>query len=356
MRTRSSPASPTTTDATPDRRSQAVRPTLQAARDVEEPPRAARRLASERADARAPAASRPRRLLDQRRDAAGARAGRVAARDRRAPRRRAGGAARREPRARGGRGARVPEPLPDRRAGTATRWRTCSTPARASARGAGAPSAERILVEFVSANPTGPLHRGRGRHAAYGDSLARLLELRRARRRARVLRQRLRHPGRALGESIARAGARRGGARGRLPGRLRRASSRERIPGAADADLDELARRGVVIMVERIRASLDALPRRLRHLVLRAQRCTTGAVDERARAARSAAATSTATRAPIWLRTTDFGDDKDRVLRRSTASSPTSRRTSPTTRTSAARLRPAHRRAGAPTTTATCGA
>ncbi len=38
----------------------------------------------------------------------------------------------------------------------------------------GAP--ERILVEFVSANPTGPLHVGGGRHAAYGDSLVRLLE------------------------------------------------------------------------------------------------------------------------------------------------------------------------------------
>jgi arginyl-tRNA synthetase len=34
----------------------------------------------------------------------------------------------------------------------------------------------RVLVEFVSANPTGPLHAGHGRGAAYGDSLARILE------------------------------------------------------------------------------------------------------------------------------------------------------------------------------------
>ena len=34
----------------------------------------------------------------------------------------------------------------------------------------------RVLVEFVSANPTGPLHVGHGRHAAYGDSVANLLE------------------------------------------------------------------------------------------------------------------------------------------------------------------------------------
>ena len=35
---------------------------------------------------------------------------------------------------------------------------------------------ERVNVEFVSANPTGPLHVGGGRWAAYGDSVCRLLE------------------------------------------------------------------------------------------------------------------------------------------------------------------------------------
>ncbi len=35
---------------------------------------------------------------------------------------------------------------------------------------------ERITVEFVSANPTGPLHVGHGRGAAYGASLANILE------------------------------------------------------------------------------------------------------------------------------------------------------------------------------------
>src|SRR5699024_6961348 len=38
--------------------------------------------------------------------------------------------------------------------------------------GAGQP----VLVEFVSANPTGPLHVGHGRGAAYGDCVARLLD------------------------------------------------------------------------------------------------------------------------------------------------------------------------------------
>ena len=35
---------------------------------------------------------------------------------------------------------------------------------------------KKVMVEFVSANPTGPLHAGHARGATYGDSLARLLE------------------------------------------------------------------------------------------------------------------------------------------------------------------------------------
>ena len=36
---------------------------------------------------------------------------------------------------------------------------------------------KKVLVEYVSANPTGPLHVGHGRGAAVGDSLARLLRV-----------------------------------------------------------------------------------------------------------------------------------------------------------------------------------
>ena len=43
-------------------------------------------------------------------------------------------------------------------------------------RSSGKPRA-RVLLEFVSANPTGPLHVGHGRGAAIGDSLARLLTM-----------------------------------------------------------------------------------------------------------------------------------------------------------------------------------
>ena len=42
--------------------------------------------------------------------------------------------------------------------------------------GHGAGAGHRVNVEFVSANPTGPLHVGHGRQAALGDGIASLLE------------------------------------------------------------------------------------------------------------------------------------------------------------------------------------
>ena len=67
-------------------------------------------------------------------------------------------------------------------------------------------TAERVNVEFVSANPTGPLTVASGRHAAYGDSLCRILELAGQRGRARVLRERPRQPGRSASASRSRRG------------------------------------------------------------------------------------------------------------------------------------------------------
>ena len=48
--------------------------------------------------------------------------------------------------------------------------------ARGEAYGRVDPSGRRAQVEFVSANPTGPLHIGHARNAALGDALARVLE------------------------------------------------------------------------------------------------------------------------------------------------------------------------------------
>src|SRR5439155_5872592 len=48
--------------------------------------------------------------------------------------------------------------------------------AEGDAYGRAEPTGERVQVEFVSANPTGPLHVGRARNAVLGDALAGLLE------------------------------------------------------------------------------------------------------------------------------------------------------------------------------------
>ena len=47
----------------------------------------------------------------------------------------------------------------------------------------------KINVEYVSANPTGPMHVGHGRGAVFGDALANLLGVRRSRGHPRILHQ-----------------------------------------------------------------------------------------------------------------------------------------------------------------------
>ena len=118
--------------------------------------------------------------------------------------------------------------------------------------------AERVNVEFVSANPTGPLHVASGRHAAYGDSLSRILELAGHEvereyyvndRGTQALR---------FGESIgARARGEEppeGGYHGRYVQELA-----DRIQGAAEADVEELADRGTGLMLEAARSITPTL-------------------------------------------------------------------------------------------------
>jgi arginyl-tRNA synthetase len=178
----------------------------------------------------------------------------------------------------------------------------------------GAQAPERILIEFVSANPTGPLVAASGRHAAYGDALARVLE----------------HYGHAvtreyyfndagsqirlLGESV-RARARNedvpeGGYRGDYVIALARS-----IPGAAAMDVWELAGLAVEQMLAAIKATLDRygvhfdvfFSERTLHEGSPSQlERALALLQERGHLYRSEGA--------LWMRTTTFGDDKDRVV------------------------------------------
>ena len=77
----------------------------------------------------------------------------------------------------------------------------------------------------MSANPTGPLTVASGRHAAFGDSLARVLEFAGHEVEREYYVNDYGTQVELFGRSIAAAMTGDDAARGRLPGRLRRASS-----------------------------------------------------------------------------------------------------------------------------------
>lgn len=186
---------------------------------------------------------------------------------------------------------------------------------RFGAGGASAP--ERVLVEFVSANPTGPVVAASGRHAAYGDALARILEF----HGHEVAREYyLNDAGsqiRKLGESVkARARGEdvpEGGYEGDYVVELAR-----EIPGAADGDPAELARAAVELMYGRIKATLE------RYGVTYDRFFNESSLYEgdpspvkQAEAELEKLGHTYRHDDALWLRTTTFGDDKDRVLERS---------------------------------------
>jgi len=183
--------------------------------------------------------------------------------------------------------------------------------------GAGDPeSGARINVEFVSANPTGPITVAAGRHAAYGDSLCRILAFAgnhvdreyyvndhgtQIERFAASIRAR------AKGEDPPEDGY-----RGAYVSEIAAA-----IEGAAGMDADELGRRGVEIMLEGVRETLERFRVHMDRFSHERALYDSGAVaaildrlEEREHVYPLDGA--------VWLRTTTFGDDKDRVLMRST--------------------------------------
>ena len=125
-----------------------------------------------------------------------------------------------------------------------------------------------------------------------------------------------------------------------------------RIEDAADADPDELARRGIELLLEGVRASLERFRVRMDHFFLEHTLHETGAIDEALERLEREGALYEHEGA-LWMRTTSWGDDKDRVLRRSNGDTPTSPRTSRITCTSAAASTTARSTYGGPTTTAT---
>ncbi len=176
---------------------------------------------------------------------------------------------------------------------------------------------ERIIVEFVSANPTGPLTAASGRHAAYGDALSRLL------REAgnEISTEYYVNDGGTQVENFAASIAARmlgdeppeDGYQGTYVNEL---AERARSEGHDPADLERLARTGVEWMVEGIRGSLENFGVEMDDFFSERSLYEDGLVDRGIQRLRAAGHVFEEEGA-VWLRTTDFGDDKDRVLIRS---------------------------------------
>jgi arginyl-tRNA synthetase len=182
----------------------------------------------------------------------------------------------------------------------------------------GAARPERVLVEFVSANPTGPMHVGHARNAAYGDSLARILELYGHRVEREFYVNDAGSQVAKLGESIGAA------ARGEQPPQDGYqgeyvAELAARIDGAAQMAPVVLGRAAVELMVAEIRASLAAFavaPFDRWFFESSLHDGDPSPVD-RALAILAEHGHTFEHEGALWLRTTTFGDDKDRVLVRS---------------------------------------
>ncbi len=183
----------------------------------------------------------------------------------------------------------------------------------------GAAAPERILLEFVSANPTAELVAASGRHAAYGDSLARIL----AHHGHTVAREYYFNDAgsqvRRFGESVrARALGRdvpEGGYQGDYVAELA-----AEIPEAADerAHVDAVSARAVEILFERIKATLARYGVHFdRFFSERVLHEGNPSEVDLALAAVTAAGHTYEQDGALWLRTTAFGDEKDRVLVRS---------------------------------------
>jgi arginyl-tRNA synthetase len=181
-----------------------------------------------------------------------------------------------------------------------------------------------VNVEFVSANPTGPLHVGHGRQAALGDAIASLLEA----TGWRVAREFYYNDAGAqimnLALSVQAWIRRLGGGTAEIPPGgyhgeyIRDIAERYRAEHPDDrdgADLEAVRRFAVAALRQEQDRDLLALGVRFDVYYLESSLYSDGKVEETTR--RLVAAGHTYERdGALWLRTTDFGDDKDRVMRK----------------------------------------
>ena len=178
---------------------------------------------------------------------------------------------------------------------------------------------EKVQVEFVSANPTGPLHVGHGRQAALGDAIAALLES----QGHNVTREFYYNDAGAQIDKLAWSVQAR--ARGKKPG-----DQGWPEEGYAGEYIEDIARefKGDVNDVDAVRrfavdylrheqdVDLQAFGVKFDVYYLESSLYTDGSVDAVVKTWTANGKTYEKDGA-LWLRTTEYGDDKDRVVRKS---------------------------------------
>jgi len=178
-----------------------------------------------------------------------------------------------------------------------------------------------VQVEFVSANPTGPLHVGHGRQAALGDALAALIEA----QGDKVTREFYYNDAGAQIQNLALSvQARKRGIKPGEPGWPKDGYAGEYIQEIADAfpgpdELDAIRAFAVAYLRNEQDIDLREFGVKFDVYYLESSLYADGKVEAVVRGLTQSGKTYEKDGA-LWLRTTDYGDDKDRVVRKSDGS------------------------------------
>ena len=177
-----------------------------------------------------------------------------------------------------------------------------------------------VNLEFISANPTGPIHIGHTRWAALGDAMRRLLAASGAQVAAEYYINDSGAQMEKFGASVLARAAGREPPEDGYPGEYvadRAAEVLEQRPDLLDLDPAEalvVARDlGYAAQLAAIRRTLDGFGVHFDVWFSERSLHATGAVEDAVARLREQGHVFDAEGA-VWLRTTDFGDDKDRVL------------------------------------------
>ena len=200
--------------------------------------------------------------------------------------------------------------------------------------GQAAANGRKVMVEFVSANPTGPLHVGHGRQGALGDALCNLY----ASQGWQVHREfyyndagvqiatlanstQCRLKGLKPGDAEWPESAYNGDYIADIADAFRqkatvKADDREFTASGDPDNLDSIRQFAVAYLRHEQDLDLRAFGVRFDHYYLESSLYTSGRVEEAA-AKLVAAGKTFEEGGALWLRSTDYGDDKDRVMRKS---------------------------------------